>query len=60
LYAQAEVSEVWIANLPNDTVEFYAQPLNGVYQVARVLRRGETVISLILPELQIDVDEILG
>jgi Uma2 family endonuclease len=60
LYAQAEVPEVWLANLPDDTVEFYAQPLNGIYQVARVLRRGETLVSQIVPDLQISVDEILG
>ena len=60
LYAQAEVPEVWLANLPNDTVEFYAQPSNGAYQVAKVFRRGETVISQMVPDLQIGVDEILG
>jgi Uma2 family endonuclease len=60
LYAQAKVPEVWLANLPSDTVEFYAQPLNGIYQVTRVFRRGETLISQIVPNLQISVDEILG
>lgn len=60
LYAQAEVPEVWLANLPDDTVEVYAQPLNGVYQMVKVFGSGETVISQMVPELRIGVDEILG
>ena len=60
LYAQAEVPEVWLVNLPDDSVEFYAQPVNSVYQGVKVFRRGETVTSQIVPELQIGVDEILG
>jgi Uma2 family endonuclease len=60
LYAQAEVPEFWLANLPNDTVEFYAQPSNGAYEVAKVFRRGETVTSQMVHNLQIGVDDILG
>jgi Uma2 family endonuclease len=60
LYAQAEIPEFWLANLPNDTVEFYAQPVNGVYQVAKIFGRGETVTSQMVANLRIGVDEILG
>jgi len=60
LYAQAGIPEFWLANLPNDTVEFYAQPVNGVYQVAKIFGRGETVTSQMVADLQMGVDEILG
>jgi Uma2 family endonuclease len=60
LYAQAEIPEFWLANLPDDTVGFYAQPVNGVYQVAKIFGRGETVSSQMVPGLQISVDGILG
>jgi Uma2 family endonuclease len=60
LYVQAEIPEFWLANLPDDMVEFYAQPVNGVYQVAKIFGRGEIVSSQIVPGLQISVDEILG
>jgi Uma2 family endonuclease len=60
LYAQAEIPEFWLANLPNDTVEFYARPVNGVYQVAKIFGRGETITSQMVTNLQISVNEILG
>jgi Uma2 family endonuclease len=60
LYAHAEIQEFWLMNLPEDAVEFYAQPVNGEYQIAKIFARGETVSSQVVPGLQISVDEILG
>jgi Uma2 family endonuclease len=60
LYAEAEIPEVWIVNLPNDIIELHQKPSVGIYQLAKIFKRGETVISEILPDLSIAADEILG
>ncbi len=59
LYAAAGIPEVWIVNLQNDIVEVHQQPSLDIYQVTRVFKRGETVASSVMPDLRIDVDEIL-
>ncbi len=60
LYAEAEIPEVWIVNLPNDVIEVHQKPSVGIYQLARIFKRGETVASEVLPDLSIVADEILG
>jgi Uma2 family endonuclease len=60
LYARAGIPEVWLANLPDDRVEAYSQPVNGVYQAVRHARRGESLSPERLPNLVLSVDEILG
>ncbi|HSK71106.1 MAG TPA: Uma2 family endonuclease [Pyrinomonadaceae bacterium] len=60
LYAEAEIHEVWIVNLKNDIIEVHQKPSVGIYQLAKIYKRGETVQSLVLPNLEVKVDEILG
>ncbi len=60
LYAEAEIPEVWIVNLPNELVEVHTQPSIGLYQFVKIFKRGETVKSEALPELNVEVDKILG
>lgn len=60
LYAEAEIPEVWIVNVPSDIVEVHQDPSNGVYQLVNIFNQGETAQSSILPELSISVDEILN
>jgi Uma2 family endonuclease len=60
LYAQASVPEVWIINLPADTVEIYAQPSGGKYQKSRELKRGETINSETISQLSIAANDVLG
>lgn len=60
LYAAAEIPEVWIVNLPNDIVEVHRQPGVGIYQIAKIFKRGENVASEILPDISIAADKILG
>jgi Uma2 family endonuclease len=59
LYAEAEIPEVWIVNLPNDIIEIHTKPSNGIYQLTKIFQRGETVESEKLPALKLKVDEIL-
>jgi Uma2 family endonuclease len=59
LYAEAEIPEVWIVNLPNDIIEVHQKPCVGIYQLAKIFKRGEILSSEILPELSIALDKIL-
>jgi Uma2 family endonuclease len=60
LYAEAEIPEVWIVNLPSNIVEVHQNPSNGIYKLVNIFNQGETVQSSILPEISISVDEILS
>lgn len=60
LYAQAEIPEVWIVNLPDNIIEIHQKPKHGIYQLTKIFNPGEIVKSQILPDLGIEVDEILG
>ncbi|MBA2493186.1 MAG: Uma2 family endonuclease [Acidobacteria bacterium] len=60
LYAEAEIPEVWIVNLKNDIIEVHQKPNSGIYQLAQIFKRGESIKSVILPHLEIKVDEILS
>jgi Uma2 family endonuclease len=60
LYAEAEIYEVWIVNLQNDIIEVHQNPSNGIYQLAKIFKRGEKVQSQVLPNLTLEVDKILG
>jgi Uma2 family endonuclease len=60
LYAQANIPEVWLINLPKNIVEVYTRPGDGKYQKSRKLKRGELLVSTQVPDLSIGVDEALG
>lgn len=60
LYAEAEVPEVWIVNIPNNIVEIHTHPSVGLYQSVKIFRRGETIETERLPNLGLRVNEILG
>ncbi len=60
LYAEAEIPEVWIVNVPSNIVEVHQNPTVGIYQLVTIFKQGETVQSNILSELSISADEILS
>jgi len=60
LYAEAAIPEVWIVNLRNDLIEVHREPSAGIYQTTKLYRRGETVISSVLPDLSLLVDDVLS
>lgn len=60
LYARVGIPEVWLANLPEDRVEAYSQPVSGIYQKVRYAERGESLSPERIPNLMLSVDEILG
>ena len=60
LYAEAEIPEVWIVNLQNEIIEVHQQPSVGIYQLAKIFKRGEMVESAVLPNLALEVDSLLS
>ena len=60
LYARAGVEEVWIVNLPAETIERYTGPSTDGYQQAEHKRRGQMLRSATLPGLAPTVDQVLG
>ncbi len=60
LYAEAEIPEVWIVNLPAAIIEVHTKPSVGLYQFVKIFKRGETLETEALPKLKLEVDKILG
>ncbi len=60
LYARAGIREVWIVDLPNETIEPYTSPSGDGYRRVEQMRRGQTLESILLPGLTPSVDEVLG
>ena len=60
LYAQAEIPETWIVNLLNNIIEIHQKPSNGIYQLTKIFNLGEIAKSEVLPDLEVEVDKILG
>jgi Uma2 family endonuclease len=59
LYAAAGIPVVWIVNLRARQIERYTAPQNGAYGQETVAQRGQTLTSLVLPELNVAVSTIL-
>ena len=59
-YARSGVPEVWLADIPAETVTAYTEPANGVYRTVRSYRRGDSIAPRQFPDLSIAVVSILG
>lgn len=60
LYAHAGIREVWIVDLPNETVEIHSEPSASGYDLVRRFRRGDMLRPEALPALAVPVDAVLG
>ncbi|GGA27709.1 Uma2 family endonuclease [Okeania sp. KiyG1] len=60
LYAENNIAEVWLVNLPQKCLEVYRQPTANGYQTVQTFKSGETVTIQALPNFTFTVDEILG
>ncbi len=60
LYAEAEVTEVWLINLPKQIIEVYSKPEKGKYKSVEKLSKNQTVSPKFAPELKIKVTDIFG
>lgn len=60
LYARAGIPEVWLVNLPEEVIEVHSRPSGGKYEDMRVVGRGESLTSALLPSLTLDAEAVLG
>jgi Uma2 family endonuclease len=58
-YAEEGIAEVWLANLPEETIETFGEPKNGAYTVACVYHAGDTIRPRLLPSVGIDAAEMV-
>ena len=58
-YAKHSIPEVWIASLSDDWVERYRNPGRDGYGEVRQFVRGETISPELLPNVQVNVNDIL-
>jgi Uma2 family endonuclease len=59
-YAKAGIPEVWLVDLTRDEIIMHRQPQGSAYQWEMSKGRGETIAPEGLPDLILQVDEILG
>jgi Uma2 family endonuclease len=60
LYAKAEIPEMWLVNLPDEKIELYAEPDNGIYKVTKNFVRGEQAQAQSIADLKVLVADVLG
>lgn len=60
MYADAGIAEAWIVNLQHNVIEVHQNPALGIYQQIKIFRPGERVDSPVLPQLDFEVDSIIG
>ncbi len=60
VYAQANVPEVWLVDLPSERVEVYRRPAQGGYADTHVAARGQRIRCQAFPDLDLSVDDVLG
>ncbi len=60
LYAGAGIREVWIVDLPGETVERHTEPSTDGYDLVQRVRRGDTLRPEALPALAVPVDAVFG
>ena len=59
LYGRNNVPETWVKNLPEDSIERFTDPGPEGYATHTVHRRGETLAPVLLPDLELAVDDLL-
>lgn len=60
LYASAGIPEVWIVDLVNQNVHAYSRSTAGFYGNTHSVGRGGSISPRMLPDLVVNLDEILG
>ena len=60
LYADDNISEVWLMNVNERCLEVYREPTAEGYQNVQRLEEGQTVTVQAFPDITFMVDELLG
>ncbi len=59
VYARAGITEFWIVNLQESTIEIYREPHFTGYEKKTVLRTGDKACPMAFPDAAVDVAELL-
>lgn len=59
IYGRAGIPETWVLNLPEDCLERFTEPGPQGYARHDILRRGDKISPVALPDLELVVDELL-
>jgi Uma2 family endonuclease len=57
---RAGIAEVWLFDVGKNRREIYTQPLNGEYQVTRIVTRDDVITLQLLPEVTINASDLLS
>ena len=60
LYARAGIPDAWLVDLVADAITVYREPQPDAYRDVATVTRGETLRALLLPDIIIATDDILG
>ena len=60
LYAEENITEVWLVDINEQCLEVYRDPTPTGYQTVEKFQRGQNLSISRIPGLNIEVDEILG
>ncbi len=60
LYAENNIQEFWLVNLPDQILERYSQPQAKAYTEQQTLTRDQTISPLAFPDLTLNLTQILG
>ena len=60
IYAEANIPEYWLVLAKEEAVEVYSEPRGGVYTQRRLHDRSESLVSRVLPGLQVEVDALFA
>ena len=59
IYGRAGIPETWVLNLPEDSLERFAEPGPEGYTQHTTLRRGDKVTPVALPDMELAVEALL-
>jgi Uma2 family endonuclease len=58
LYAEAEIAEVWIVNLPRQILEVHTKPSKGKFRLVKKYEKDQTISPASLPKIKLKVSDI--
>jgi Uma2 family endonuclease len=59
LYARQLIPEVWVVDVPAETIEVYRDPTPDGYQHLEVIERGGNISPASFPDVRIPIDDFL-
>ena len=60
MYAKYEIPEVWIEDLPHNSLQIYRNPIAGKYTSNATLHRGDSISPSAFPETVFKINDLLG